>query len=698
MRGRILKAVAAAHVGRMARLDYHFAELRRLWDDPATTPIMREMLRILSDAKDTDRDNTALAYIEAQKAALFERFHSRNATINAGIQEQNRSELQPLLQAAGLQAIKGQISSARYSYQELLGLDPQWPDALEDYAWFLFDQSDWHSTTGPITAIFSDGEQCLAQAQSFHDLDPTQPRAQQLLKAAHDRLSDIFTVQGRAGDHEKVLQHRQQSLAIAEALYETTPNFPNAAHDLSESLNKLGELLRYHGGPHGPEDALKYYSRDLEMYEKRLAANPNSADAAHDVFASLIRLGIFFANLGRTGGTDEALNQWARSMELADKVLAANPGSAQAATDVEVSLEKLGGHLRYHSGPFSTVGAAAALKYFTRQIEKQEKLLAATPDSVQAMHDVLESQKEIGDFLAKQGQPGDVDAAIKPYTRSIELAEKVLAAKPDSADAARDVFRNLYRLGDLLAQHGGHGGTEAALKYYTRELEMRQRLFAAHPNSAQAASDLSQSLIFVGNFLHWRGQTGDAEASMMYFTRDLEVKEKLLASNPNSFDAARDLCETLNVMGDLLVERDMPGGFEASLKFYARSLEIAEKLLAAYPDSAKAANDVSISLSKLGDLRAKRGDMDFAVKHYTRRLELAEKQMAANPHSAEAAREVWVSCWKLAEHSEKSAKGDAKAWWKRAYEILNGTAQKGMFLSAQDKKDLETLRVKVGGK
>ena len=34
-------------------------------------------------------------------------------------------------------------------------------------------------------------------------------------------------------------------------------------------------------------------------------------------------------------------------------------------------------------------------------------------------------------------------------------------------------------------------------------------------------------------------------------------------------------------------------------------------------------------------------------------------------------------------------------WWRRAYEILNGMAQKGMFLSEQDKKDLEALRGKA---
>ena len=74
---------------------------------------------------------------------------------------------------------------------------------------------------------------------------------------------------------------------------------------------------------------------------------------------------------------------------------------------------------------------------------------------------------------------------------------------------------------------------------------------------------------------------------------------------------------------------------------------------------------------------------------------MREKLLAASPDSAQAARDVWVSCVKLAQHAETTGKGDAQAWWRRAHGILAGMKQKGMFLSPQDEKYLETLRGKV---
>jgi tetratricopeptide (TPR) repeat protein len=158
---------------------------------------------------------------------------------------------------------------------------------------------------------------------------------------------------------------------------------------------------------------------------------------------------------------------------------------------------------------------------------------------------------------------------------------------------------------------------------------------------------------------------------------------------------------SLNKLGDFLAQRGLPGDAEAALKHYTSSLEMSEKLLAANPDSALAARDVSISLEKLGGFLTQRGqpgDAEAALKHYTRSLELREKLLAATPDSAQAARDVWVSCWKLAQHAESTGKGDAKAWWQRAHDILDGMVRRDMTVSPQDRRVLETLRAKVGAK
>jgi hypothetical protein len=59
---------------------------------------------------------------------------------------------------------------------------------------------------------------------------------------------------------------------------------------------------------------------------------------------------------------------------------------------------------------------------------------------------------------------------------------------------------------------------------------------------------------------------------------------------------------------------------------------------------------------------------------------------------------VWVSCWRLASDAETKGKGDAGQWWRRAYELLQGMKDKGMFVSPEDLGYLEVLRGKVGEK
>jgi hypothetical protein len=41
--------------------------------------------------------------------------------------------------------------------------------------------------------------------------------------------------------------------------------------------------------------------------------------------------------------------------------------------------------------------------------------------------------------LVERGQPGDAARALTNYTRSLEVAERLLKANPDSAQATRDV-------------------------------------------------------------------------------------------------------------------------------------------------------------------------------------------------------------------------------------------------------------------
>ena len=89
------------------------------------------------------------------------------------------------------------------------------------------------------------------------------------------------------------------------------------------------------------EKALGHYQRSLEDRERLLVANPESAQAARDVSVSL-NSWVTFWRVGAWLGTRR--KRWAITSAVwrsENGLLSANPESAHAARDVSVSLNKL---------------------------------------------------------------------------------------------------------------------------------------------------------------------------------------------------------------------------------------------------------------------------------------------------------------------------------------------------------------------
>jgi tetratricopeptide (TPR) repeat protein len=324
-----------------------------------------------------------------------------------------------------------------------------------------------------------------------------------------------------------------------------------------------------------------------------------------------------------------------------EDLLRANPNSAQAARDVSVSLNKLADFLASRGQPGD---AEAAFAYYQRDLQISEDLLRANPNSAEASRDVSVSLDRLGDFLGSRGQPGDAEAALGHYQRSLQVSEDLLRANPNSAQAARDVSVSLIKLADFLASRGQPGDAEAALGHYQRCHQVLEDLLRANPNSAQAARDVAAGLQRLGDFRAARGQPGDAEEALRCYERCLRVTEKLLADNPTSADAARNVSVSLNKLADFLASRGQPGDAEAAFAYYQRDLQISEDLLRANPNSAQASRDVLVSLERLAAAEGGRaGGEQRALELQTRSLEIALRLRESNPNTLFYQRQAAVS-------------------------------------------------------
>ncbi len=112
------------------------------------------------------------------------------------------------------------------------------------------------------------------------------------------------------------------------------------------------------------------------------------------------------------------------------------------------------------------------------------------------------------------------------------------------------------------------------------------------------------------------------------------------------------------------------------------------------PQSADYARDLSVSYNKLGDLHLGLGNGAKALEFYEKSLALREELRQRNPQSADYARDLVVSCWRMADVAEKTGQGDARNWWRKAYEQLAGMKARGIMLPT-DEQHLAMLKRKL---
>ena len=102
-----------------------------------------------------------------------------------------------------------------------------------------------------------------------------------------------------------------------------------------------------------------------------------------------------------------------------------------------------------------TVGETKALSDATLAIARE--LVQRNPDSADARRDVSVSLDNVGQ-VALAG--GDLPAARRAYTDSLELRRELAQRNPDSADARRDVMVSLVRLAELAEQQHGESSPQ----------------------------------------------------------------------------------------------------------------------------------------------------------------------------------------------------------------------------------------------
>jgi len=290
----------------------------------------------------------------------------------------------------------------------------------------------------------------------------------------------------------------------------------------------------------------------------------------------------------------------------------------------------------------------ASLATLAERNQHQQWLIVQAPHLIE-QHSTPRILRSLHVAVELEGTHGSLNLAMEMADWILKPRKTIATAHPDSAEAARDLSMSQEKLGDFHLQRGQLGDAERAFGYYEASLKIAEDLYRRNPNSAEAARDLSISQQKLGDFYLGRGQPGDAERALGYYEASLKIAEGLHHRNPDSAQAARDLSVSQGKLGDFHLRCGQPGDEARALRYYEASLKIAEDLHRRNPESAKASRDLSISQERLGDFhldRAQPCDADRALGYYDALHKSLEDMYHLNPDSARAT-------WKLLKWQEK---------------------------------------------
>ncbi|KXX65981.1 tetratricopeptide repeat protein, partial [Marichromatium gracile] len=320
-RQRQLEAAEAQRDAQLARIDALAEEFQRIASGADADSVAKALTRIL----DEEGAPAALDYIETQRGDIIAHFLRDRAA--------NRAKLKPLLASAGLYATEGEVEHARGLYAQVVGLAPDWPEALDTHRGFLIDQADLAVIRGDLDAAERDFTLARQRVDALIALQPEEPRWQHLLVLGLDRTGSLKVARG---DLDGAQQDYEGALTISERLAESDPSHAGWQRDRSVSLDRVGDIKAAQGDLAG---ALAAYEESQEIRVRLAESDPSNAGWQRDRSVSLDRVGDIKAAQGDLAG---ALAAYEESLDIAERLAKSDPSHAGWQRDRSVSLDRVG--------------------------------------------------------------------------------------------------------------------------------------------------------------------------------------------------------------------------------------------------------------------------------------------------------------------------------------------------------------------
>ena len=324
-RQHLRDAAENAHRVRLSRIEELAVSFAEIEGKGTATSVFQEMTRILTEQSVDE----AIAYVSTQRAAIFQTVRARTATVR----DRNRADLQPLLRTAGLHQANGQAHEARTLYNDILAIEPDWPEAIHTAFWFLTDQGDLALVRTTLADAKRDFEEAHRMAQRLAAGDPSNTQWQRDLNVSYNKLGDEAVTQGKLPE---AAQAYRDSLAIGKTLVAGDPGNTQWQRDLSLSYERLGDVALAQGKL---DDAAQAYRDSLGIRNELAASDPRNREWQRELSLSYERLGYVARAQGQLA---EAAEWFEKSRVNWQDLLKRDPTNVDWQRGITITIDGLG--------------------------------------------------------------------------------------------------------------------------------------------------------------------------------------------------------------------------------------------------------------------------------------------------------------------------------------------------------------------
>jgi tetratricopeptide (TPR) repeat protein len=416
------------------------------------------------------------------------------------------------------------------------------------------------------------------------------------------------------GDTTRQRQRAEAAHGIMTALAGTLDEATQ--HALSTAQNERGRLLVVLGNLPG---ALESFATSLEIRERLAKADPGNHGWQRDVSASLGQVGDVLRAQGNLPG---ALERSVASLAIAERLAKVDPGNPGWQRDLSLAHQRIGDVLRDQGN------LPGALERHRAAFAIVDRLAREHPDNAGWQSGLSVAHQRIGEVLRDQG---NLPGALERHRASLAIADRLAKDDPRNATWQRDLSVSHERIGDVLRDQGKLPG---AMESYRAALEIRERLAKSDPGNAGWQSDLSVSLSQVGSVL--RDQRNLAGALESY-RASLAMAEMLARADPDNAGWQRDLSVAQGQVGEALRAQ---GNLPEALAIARASLALVERLAKADPSNSGWQRDLAVGLGRVAGILAQGGQSDEALAAFRRGRDIIAQLRAISPNTATLPRDL----------------------------------------------------------